>query len=87
MARKKKANRQSKELDFTLNNPKNETSRRSLGSYYIKKNSSGTWSLLLESYEEGKRSQETISKSLYYKFGLRCPVPRSLTGFGPSNPA
>lgn len=71
MARKKKTDKQSKELDFTLNNPNNETSRRSLGSYYIKKNSSGTWSLLLESYEAGKRSQETISKALYYKFGLR----------------
>jgi hypothetical protein len=71
MARKKKAETQSKELDFSLNNPKDEASRRSLGSYYIKKNSSGTWSLLLESYESGQRSQETISKALYYKFGLR----------------
>lgn len=71
MAQKKKANKQKKDLDFTLNNPKDEVSRRSLGSYYIKKNSSGTWSLLLESYEGGERSQETISKALYYKFGLR----------------
>lgn len=70
MARKKKADK-SQKLDFTVNNPKDETSRRSLGSYYIKKNSSGTWSLLLESYEGGQRSQETISKALYYKFGLR----------------
>lgn len=71
MARKKKPTASKKDLDFTLNNPKEETSRRSLGSYYIKKNSSGTWSLLLESYEGGNRSQETISKALYYKFGLR----------------
>jgi hypothetical protein len=71
MARKKKPRNQKQELDFTLNNPKDESSRRSLGSYYIKKNSSGTWSLLLESYEKGDRSQETISKALYYRFGLR----------------
>ncbi|NUN05111.1 MAG: hypothetical protein HUU57_05060, partial [Bdellovibrio sp.] len=72
MARKKKAHtKKSQEIDLTLHNPKDETSRRSLGSYYVKKNSSGTWSLLLESYEEGRRSQETIPKSLYYKFGLR----------------
>ena len=40
MARKKKTDKRSQELDFTHNNPKDETSRRSLGSYYIKKNSS-----------------------------------------------
>lgn len=71
MAQKKKAKKKKQDLDLTVHNPKDTKSRRSLGSYYIKKNASGTWSLLLESYEKGKRSQETISKSLYYKFGLQ----------------
>ncbi len=69
MARKKTAKQKPQSIDLSVKHPK-ET-KRSLGSFYIKKNSSGTWSLLLESYQEAKRAQETISKSLYYKFGLR----------------
>lgn len=69
MARKKKSSKKSQPVDLKIKHP--QETKRSLGSFYIKKNSSGTWSLLLESYQEGKRTQETISKAIYYKFGLR----------------
>jgi len=62
-------NHKSQPVDLKIKHP--QETKRSLGSFYIKKNSSGTWSLLLESYQEGKRTQETISKAIYYKFGLR----------------
>ena len=69
MSHSKKVSKKSK-LDFTAHLPKNKASRKSLGSYYIKKNASDSWSLMLETSENGKRSQETIPKALHFKFGL-----------------